>query len=940
MNDITQKPQPAIPMRPSKATTKPTSQAPIQNAVGTDKDGMFERSLTASQGANECTLGHTNVASVSLLFNGKSHLPDVPVVFDSHESNFASVTQSFDSYSHDIASVQPSFVDPQLYTPNGISYGFYNYAIAPVHSRSLSQDWDFVPSPGLSSQAECPSLTSGSTISSRNSSTRSTKSLRWLGSERIFEELEKEKVLDKQRCPVPECRRLFIDLKSHMVTHQNGRPEKCPIKTCEYHIKGFIKSYDRIRHINTHLKATMVCGFCPGTGSSAEKTFNRCDVFLRHLCAVHGAEKLALGRHRELCSRGRNKATRKSTAGGPLATCTLCAEPFDIQAFHEHLSGCVFRRVTSDFQDACEQELAHIPDTEDAKGSPRNDSVVTPEVHGERTESEYIPYTLVKKAKLIASIHTPLMVKHETASSAILTSDIIEGMPPTAGMLESDTRDMDMEQITASSRCLSLTSSNGIRSSDEETDWTEESPSPESDTEALRVRPVLSPMKRRLIDQIMKEFHHLFDEKLFGIRACHGGGSSGSSHGYTTSNASPSGDSSFMSRKRSLSGGGSRPPDGDRNGGDDHHKRRRPDSKASGKDPVSDLRFACPYYKRNPGRHQTFTSCRDPGFITIARLKEHLYRRHLLPIQCHRCCSTFVNEPMLREHQRDPQGCEIKEQAPLEGFDKEQERKLKSKKRSLVHLSEEEKWKSVYRILFPDDDDMGMPTPYIDYQSGNSSAPGTSSNIAYFQEFSRLELPRLVRRTLEVAVEQEAQPLEEKLKERLVDIVKECQTQLIAMFRGIGGTVDVSNAINLTPAPETSEHIFDPHANRPFRDFDSLHVSPTGPDLTQWPIADYEDVQTDPVPCEQNDVKKPSNGEGSSGTPDSGYESTWTAVSFPRDFATLETSFAGGDQYGDIFHDLDRHAVLDALSDPSVWSFDDSPFTGDEDLSHLEGGLQ
>jgi len=42
MNDITQTPQPAIQMRSSKATTKPTSQAPIQNNVGTDKDGMFE----------------------------------------------------------------------------------------------------------------------------------------------------------------------------------------------------------------------------------------------------------------------------------------------------------------------------------------------------------------------------------------------------------------------------------------------------------------------------------------------------------------------------------------------------------------------------------------------------------------------------------------------------------------------------------------------------------------------------------------------------------------------------------------------------------------------------------------------------------------------------------------------------------------------------------
>ena len=79
--------------------------------------------------------------------------------------------------------------------------------------------------------------------------------------------------------------------------------------------------------------------------------------------------------------------------------------------------------------------------------------------------------------------------------------------------------------------------------------------------------------------------------------------------------------SPIASRKRSLSGG-STPPNGDRNNGDDPDKRRRPDPKLNGKDATTqEKRFACPYYKRNPGRHQTFTSCRDPGFITVARLK-------------------------------------------------------------------------------------------------------------------------------------------------------------------------------------------------------------------------------------------------------------------------------------------------------------------------------
>ena len=108
----------------------------------------------------------------------------------------------------------------------------------------------------------------------------------------------------KGLCPYPTCGRHFKDLKAHMLTHQNERPEKCPIPTCEYHTKGFARKYDKNRHTLTHYKGTMVCNFCPGSGSSAEKSFNRADVFKRHLTSVQGVEQT------------QPNARRKSTAGG------------------------------------------------------------------------------------------------------------------------------------------------------------------------------------------------------------------------------------------------------------------------------------------------------------------------------------------------------------------------------------------------------------------------------------------------------------------------------------------------------------------------------------------------------------------------------------------------------------------------------------------------
>ncbi|TPX15100.1 uncharacterized protein E0L32_004658 [Thyridium curvatum] len=151
---------------------------------------------------------------------------------------------------------------------------------------------------------------------------------------------------EKQRCPHPECGKVFKDLKAHMLTHQTERPEKCPIQTCEYHTKGFARKYDKNRHTLTHYKGTMVCGFCPGSGSAAEKSFNRADVFKRHLTAVHGVEQTPPNSRRKTQTASANG--KKLTGYAPDATgkCSTCSATFsNAQDFYEHLDDCVLRIV-------------------------------------------------------------------------------------------------------------------------------------------------------------------------------------------------------------------------------------------------------------------------------------------------------------------------------------------------------------------------------------------------------------------------------------------------------------------------------------------------------------------------------------------------------------------------------------------------------------------
>ncbi|RAL13565.1 putative C2H2 finger domain protein [Aspergillus homomorphus CBS 101889] len=174
---------------------------------------------------------------------------------------------------------------------------------------------------------------------------------------------------EKGRCPHPDCGRVFKDLKAHMLTHQSERPEKCPIATCEYHIKGFARKYDKNRHTLTHYKGTMVCGFCPGSGSPAEKSFNRADVFKRHLTSVHGVEQTPPNCRKRTPVASTTKDA-PSHGAEPTGKCSTCSITFsNAQDFYEHLDDCVLRVVQQEEPSEAinQKRLAEVEADEEVK---------------------------------------------------------------------------------------------------------------------------------------------------------------------------------------------------------------------------------------------------------------------------------------------------------------------------------------------------------------------------------------------------------------------------------------------------------------------------------------------------------------------------------------------------------------------------------------------
>jgi hypothetical protein len=168
------------------------------------------------------------------------------------------------------------------------------------------------------------------------------------------------------------------------------------------------------------------------------------------------------------------------------------------------------------------------------------------------------------------------------------------------------------------------------------------------------------------------------------------------------------------SRGGSLASGGKRksriedslpPDDPDEDGS---NKRRRVSITTTTEDSENGPRFACPFYKHDPTRYRNRRTCPGPGWPTVHRMKEHLYRSHAQPIFCNRCYLMFDSDNELSSHQRaDP--CPVSEPQPVDGIRRETLKSLK--KRSLAGRLEEDKWRDTYQLLFPDVSPADIPSP-------------------------------------------------------------------------------------------------------------------------------------------------------------------------------------------------------------------------------------
>lgn len=216
--------------------------------------------------------------------------------------------------------------------------------------------------------------------------------------------------------------------------------------------------------------------------------------------------------------------------------------------------------------------------------------------------------------------------------------------------------------------------------------------------------------------------------------------------------------------KRKYHPEGSLPPDDD-DDDDQPHKRRGISARIMSNCSEMGVKFACPFYKHAPDQYRNRRTCPGPGWPTVHRMKEHLYRSHAQPIFCPICYSTFKSDKEQLNHVRLQQ-CQRSAPQQMDGIDRETVWTLR--KRTTAFRLEEDKWRDVYHVLFPDVVDGDIPSPFYDCDSPSESS----------RRFRR-NLLRRVQAELFAEAEQMPGPVEQRLLQRVAQIIRNCEEDLL-----------------------------------------------------------------------------------------------------------------------------------------------------------------
>ncbi|KAH8595472.1 hypothetical protein B0O99DRAFT_156810 [Bisporella sp. PMI_857] len=150
--------------------------------------------------------------------------------------------------------------------------------------------------------------------------------------------------------------------------------------------------------------------------------------------------------------------------------------------------------------------------------------------------------------------------------------------------------------------------------------------------------------------------------------------------------------------------------------------------------------------------------------------------------QCPRCKTLFESQQALDIHIVKPKGCPVNISGRAEGITSQTRQQLQCRKKAYCGQSDPELWQNIYRILFPTEE---PPSPWFEPIQEDTADGPDSREIGRIEDYLRLQVPQYVRSALESAVDSEMQPIDERLRAQLMDMVEEAQNRAFSDYHAV-----------------------------------------------------------------------------------------------------------------------------------------------------------
>ncbi|KAG4441018.1 hypothetical protein IFR05_003473 [Cadophora sp. M221] len=264
-----------------------------------------------------------------------------------------------------------------------------------------------------------------------------------------------------------------------------------------------------------------------------------------------------------------------------------------------------------------------------------------------------------------------------------------------------------------------------------------------------------------------------------------------------SSTATSPGSAGKMSLKRRLQN-----TDDDDKQDDDGRKRPRKESNDVSLENKGMQRLPCPFrmHDHTLFMPQTGVDICGGTWPDIAKLKEHLYRRHYVEFQCQRCKFRFTSKSKLCQHAELDVACEPHSRTAKDGFTSDIKLVLLSKKKSFPNQDEGDKWKEIYQLLFPLTDTTMSPFPQQKAPRDPENWP-PQDNIT-LDQFSSLALPEEFRRRAVSLIAEAVRPLQDQLAKQVSSLVHDSQEAINAKYQQM---IQTSSLFNANPMDDPAE---------------------------------------------------------------------------------------------------------------------------------------